>query len=166
MRLAAALGLVVALTDVGVAAGEPKQAWVGYRAGNGLGWLGLTGAVDLSPRFALGLEGGPVLDEPDRGALVLLTGQLRARAGRSTPYLSFGYARRLVHVGDVALAHGGAVLNVGYQRAIGAQLTVQLAVGLRTMSEAVGWRTAPSTRVTEPGYVAPNLELGLRYRVW
>lgn len=164
MKQVASALAIVAVSHAATA--EPLRARVGYRAGNGLGWLGLCAAVDVSPRAALGLEGGPVLDDAADGAQVSLVGQLRLRASGSTPYLSFGHTRRWVHVGDVPLVNGGWLANAGYQRALGRRLELQLAIGLRVMGEAVGRDSAPVTRVSQPGYVAPNLELGLRYQVW
>ena len=135
---------------------------VGYKAGNGHGLAGAELLVGLTPSLSANLYGAAIWQDGGRGFALAPTLQLGGRGRPSAPYLSLGVEVVQVWFDDIAARGFGVLVNAGYELALGRELALQLGVGLRGLQEVSG--TSGMTTVSQRSFVAPNAELGLRYR--
>ena len=148
-----------------------KLLGVGYKAGNGVGFLGADLVIDPIPHLGFDLQGSllPLTIQNANGTTESGTGYAVAPAvrgylfdgQRSTPYLSVGMVYAHITVGTATASATGTFANVGYEWrwSFGLGIHVGGGVGYLTKAEAMD---GPNM-VTLGGKVNPNLELGLSY---
>jgi hypothetical protein len=152
-------------------AAPQKLLGVGYKAGNGVGFLGADLIVNPIPHLGFDLQGSlfPVTIQSPNGMTSSATGYAIAPAvrgylydgQRSTPYLSVGAVYARLTLDTVTAAATGTFANLGYEWrwSFGLGIHVGGGVGYLTKAEATdGVRT-----VSFGGKVNPNLEFGLSY---
>jgi hypothetical protein len=158
--------LVTLLTETATATAEdvaPSDPLlgVGYKIGNGIGFLGADILVTPLPHVSLDVH---VAYAPGFDSAYAMAPALQAHlfTGRSTPYAAVGMQYVWARLGEVTASGTGFFANLGYEWKWTWGLGVQLGGGVQRLNEISatdGTRTA-----TVGGKVAPNLEVGLRYR--
>jgi hypothetical protein len=143
-----------------------KLVGVGYKAGNGVGFLGADLVIDPIPHLGFELQGSmfpmSANNESSMGYAVApeLRGYLFA-GPRSTPYVSVGAVYAHITLGTATASATGTFANIGYEWRWGVGLGLHLGAGVGYLTKAEAM-DGPNT-VTLGGKVNPNIELGLRY---
>ena len=143
---------------------------LGYKIGNGLGFLGGDVIVGPAPHVALELQvsffSANVGDgRTARGYGLAPALHLYMRdPGRSTPYLALGYAYATLTLDDVTAKVHGPFINVGYEWKWSNGLAILVGGGASRVTSARA--TDGFTTVDYPGGWFFNLEAGLRYMIF
>jgi len=144
-----------------------KTLGIGYKLGNGIGFLGGDVIVHPIPHLTFDLYGTyfqlkASTGETGSGWAAAPAVQYHLFAGqRSSPYAALGM--QYVHLA-IAGATGdgyGGYANVGYEWKWRFGLGIQLGAGVQYLTKATA--TSGQMTITTGGQVAPNLELGVRY---
>ena len=150
------------------ASSPPEKTFgIGYKAGNGIGFLGGDVIINPLPHLSLDLYGTYVVmtaSNGDKGTGFALAPAIQGHlfdGQRSTPYAAVGlqYAKMSL---DGATASGvGTFANLGYEWKWDSGLGVQLGGGVQYLSKVEA--TNGTTSVMLGGKLNPNLEIGIRY---
>jgi hypothetical protein len=147
-----------------------KMFGVGYKAGNGIGFLGADILVAPVPHFALDVQGafmpvsisGPNVNDSANIYAVAPAVQYSLWDGqRSTPYVSVGMVYAHLALGGATASVLGEFANLGYEWRWQSGLGIQLGGGVGYIAH--GEASNGTNMVTIGGKVNPNIELGLRY---
>jgi hypothetical protein len=146
---------------------------IGYKAGNGVGFLGADLIVNPIPHLGFDLQAsfepmsvttiGPGASTTESGLLWAIvpavTGYLFPRG--STPYLSAGMVYAHLGLETASATVTGTFANIGYEWKWKSGLGLQLGggVGYITHGEAM----SGNATIEVGGKLNPNLEIGLRY---
>lgn len=144
----------------------PHRMGLGYKVGNGLGFVGGELVVGLLPRLAVGLQANyiSVAAADDRtakgfGIAPFVTGRLHDPG--STPYLSVGYVYAALSLGDVKSNASGTFANLGWEWTWRSGLALALGGGVSYLGDIEA--TDGLITVRRKGGVHANLEASLRY---
>ncbi|MDX2019491.1 MAG: hypothetical protein SF187_04570 [Deltaproteobacteria bacterium] len=165
LRIAVAcVGLLWA--SAAAAAEAPHTLGVGYKIGNGLGFLGADAVLGVGEHLSLGLQANYFSDTSELGDKytgygVLPFVQYRFRAPGSSPYLSAGPLYAHVRLNDVTAAAYGAVLNAGWEWIWSSGIAINVGAGASYLGKITA--TDGFTTVERGGGVAFNIEAALRY---
>lgn len=144
-----------------------KRLGVGYKLGNGIGFLGADLIVNVVDHVGLDLHGAYFSVETSGGESgtgyafapavhgELFTGQ------RSTPYLALGMQYAHLTVGDAAGSGFGGFANIGYEWKWKSGFGIQLGGGVQYLQKVEA--TSGNLMLMTGGKVNPNIEFGLRY---
>jgi hypothetical protein len=146
-----------------------KMFGVGYKAGNGIGFLGADILVAPIPHMAIDIQGafmpvtvvGPNTNDSGTVYAVAPALQFSLWDGRSTPYISAGMVYAHLALGGATASVLGTFGNVGYEWRWQSGLGIQLGGGVGYINK--GEASNGTSMVTIGGKVNPNIELGLRY---
>jgi hypothetical protein len=168
------LGLALLLTAAsGLAQAEetePHVVGVGYKIGNGIGFLGADVILRVLPHVVLDLQanyvsvsesvdGGP--DQTATGYGFAPTVQFQLKPIGHTPYLGIGLVYVHESLNDATASATGLLLNLGYEWRFASGVGVLVGAGmddLGTLSATNG-----TTTIHQSGGVLFNLEAGVRY---
>lgn len=139
---------------------------LGYKIGNGLGFVGGDLIVSPVPHLALDLQVNSFRVSTSSGkatgyGIAPAAQWLIREPGRSTPYLSAGYLHASVTLENVNASLSGFFINAGYQWNWTSGLGILLGGGashIGTVSATDG-----VTTITQKGGWFPNLEFSLRF---
>ena len=134
---------------------------VGYKVGNGIGFLGADVLVTPLPHVSLDVHLAYATGFDSAFAMAPAI-QAHLFTGRSTPYAAVGMQYVWARLGDVTASGTGFVANVGWEWKWTWGLGIQLGGGVQRLNEISA--TDGTRTVKIGGEVAPNLELGVRYR--
>jgi hypothetical protein len=145
---------------------EPHLFGVGYKIGNGLGFLGADVIIRGIPHVTFDLQANyfsvsSTGTDSASGYGLAPTVQLQWSPVGHTPYLGLGYVYAHVSSGQATASASGFLINAGYEWRFASGIgilvgggaaylgNIQATNGVDTISVAGGWH--------------PNLEAGLRY---
>jgi len=149
---------------------QQKMFGVGYKAGNGVGFLGADLLFDPIPHFGLDLQANfmPMTVATPTGNE---TGTIWAVAPavhgylfdgqRSTPYLSVGMVYAHLALESATASVTGTFANVGYEWKWASGLGIELGAGVGYITH--GEAMSATSKIEIGGTVNPNIELGFRY---
>jgi len=138
---------------------------IGYKAGNGVGFLGADVVVDPIPHLGVEVQGAvfpvSVNNETSNGWAIATELRSYLAAHGSTPYASIGVVYAHLELGTASASATGTFANLGYEWRwrMGLRVHVGGGVGYLTKAEAMD---GPNT-ATIGGKVYPNIEAGVRY---
>ena len=162
-KLGAALvaAFVVAPTPASAEVEPPPDSepmlGVGYKIGNGIGFVGADLLIAPVPRFSLDLHGAWF----DGG--VAAAPALQFHLWRdSTPYAAVGLQYVRVSIDDTVVRALGFFANIGYEWRWSSGLGIQLGGGIQYLEEV---RVQDGDQISiVNGDPFPNIEFGIRYR--
>ena len=146
---------------------ETKLVGIGYKAGNGIGFLGADVIVNALPHLSLDLHAAvmPVTASDGESSTVYMAApaiQGHLYDGqRNTPYGAIGLQYGYLALGSATATAVGAFANVGYQWQWKSGLGILLGGGVQYLGRAQA--TNGSTMITIGGGAAPNIEFSVRY---
>jgi hypothetical protein len=162
MRRALVLvSLVLTLAAVSPARAEEvtdKSVGIGYKLGNGIGFIGADLILALVPAVTLDLQFAflPVDDGTVWATAPALQFRfLPRRVG--TPYLAIGMQFAYLSTDNDSASAWGGFANLGYEWRFRGGLGILLGAGVQYLAEAKSGTTSIG------GDVNPNFEVGLRY---
>jgi hypothetical protein len=173
-RLSICLVLGAALTFAGgrVRAEEtdPHPVGVGYKIGNGLGFVGADLLLRLVPHVVFDLQANYVsVAEPVYGGTnqtvtgygLAPTVQFQLKPIGHTPYLGIGMVYVHESLNNVTASATGLLINAGYEWRFASGVGVLVGGGI----DDLGTRSATdgTTTIQQSGGVLFNLEVGVRY---
>jgi hypothetical protein len=143
-----------------------KRLGVGYKIGNGLGFLGADLVIAPIDHLALDLQFNYLSFATETGTA---TGyglapavQGRLFAGQvSTPYLGLGFVRASMSLDEVSASTNGFFANVGYEWRWASGVGIILGGGVAVLGNVHA--TDGVTTIDQEGGAHFNLEAGLRY---
>jgi hypothetical protein len=144
-----------------------KRLGVGYKAGNGIGFLGGDVIVNVVPHVAIDAQASYFSLATSDGQTGTGYGLAPAVHGelyvgqRSTPYAAVGLQYASLTVGSATGTGAGGFVNLGYEWKWQSGLGIQLGGGVQYLSKIEA--TDGNTTLMTGGKVNPNLEIGLRY---
>lgn len=144
----------------------PTHLGVGYKIGNGIGFVGGDIVIGPVPHLALDLQFNYLSADASSGTAtgfgfapeVIL---YLFDPGTHTPYLSLGYVYAAVSLENVTAAANGGFLNLGYEWKWAPGLCLQLGGGVGYLDKVSA--TDGTTTITRNGGVHANIEAGLRF---
>jgi hypothetical protein len=152
----------------GVAATPHERMFgLGYKAGNGIGFLGADLVIDPIPHLGVDLQAAFMPVSTNTGetsniyAVAPALDYYLFAGDRSTPYISAGVVYASLKLGGASASALGTFANVGYEWKWPFGLGVQLGGGVGYIAKAEA--TDGTTMVSIGGKLNPNLEIGLRY---
>jgi hypothetical protein len=139
---------------------------LGYKLGNGLGFLGADAILSPLPHVALDFQVSAFSAATTGGSAsgVGLAPMLQlffSDPGRSTPYLGFGWLHASASLQNITASVSGYAANVGYEWKWSSGFGILLGGGVAVLGKATA--TDGVNTVSISGGVHPNLELGLRF---
>ena len=143
---------------------DPHPVGVGYKIGNGIGFVGADLLLRLIPHVVFDLQANYVsVSETDfAGATQSVTGyglaptvQFQLKPIGHTPYLGIGMVYVHESLGDVTASATGLLVNAGYEWRFAS------GVGIADVGEISA--TDGTTTIKQSGGVHFNLEVGVRY---
>jgi hypothetical protein len=168
------LGLALLLTATsGLARAEetePHVVGVGYKIGNGIGFLGADLILRVLPHVVLDLQANYVLlsESVDGGPDQTVTGyafaptvQFQLKPIGHTPYLGVGLVYVHESLNDVTASATGLLLNLGYEWRFASGVGVLVGGGIDDLGRLSA--TNGTTTIQQSGGVIFNLEAGVRY---
>jgi hypothetical protein len=146
---------------------DGKMLGVGYKAGNGIGFLGADVIIDPTPHLGFDVHAAflPVSSGDDSGTIYAIAPAVQGylfAGNRSTPYASAGVVYATLTLGNATASVLGTFVNVGYEWRWASGFGIQLGGGVGYIKKAEA--TDGTSMVSFGGTVNPNLEIGLRYR--
>ena len=145
---------------------DSKMVGIGYKAGNGIGFLGGDLIVNPMPHLGLDLHAAvfPVSGNGENGLIYAVAPAVQGflfAGQRSTPYVSVGVVYAHLTLGGATASVLGTFVNVGYEWRWRSGLGVQLGGGIGYINKAEA--TDGQSMVSFGGNINPNLEIGVRY---
>jgi hypothetical protein len=143
-----------------------KKLGVGYKIGNGLGFLGADVIIAPIEHLAFDLQINYFsASEPEgtaKGVGYAPSVQGRLNGGqKSTPYLGVGFAHISLSLNNVTASGNSVFGNIGYEWRWDSGLGILLGGGIQHIGTISA--TDGTTTITEKGGTFFNLEAGLRY---
>ena len=144
----------------------PHRLGVGYKIGNGLGFLGADLVAGLTEHLTLGLQANYFAvqsgaGETAKGYGVVPFAQYRFFAPGSSPYVSAGPLYLRLKLNDVTASATGGVANGGWEWIWSSGISINLGAGvsyLRKLTVTDGFTT-----VERDGGLNFNIEAALRF---
>ena len=149
---------------------EPHPVGVGYKIGNGLGFLGADLLLRLIPHVVFDLQVNYVSFSESLygGASQTVTGyglaptvQFQLKPIGHTPYLGIGMVYVHESLNDVTASTTGLLVNAGYEWRFASNVGVLVGGGIAVVGKVSA--TDGTTTIERSGGVLPNLEVGVRY---
>jgi hypothetical protein len=149
---------------------DPHPVGVGYKIGNGLGFVGADLLLRLVPHVVFDLQANYVsLSEPVYGgASQSVTGygfaptvQFQLKPIGHTPYLGIGLVYVHESLNDVTASATGLLVNAGYEWRFASGVGVLVGGGIDDVGKLSA--TNGTTTIEQSGGVLFNLEIGARY---
>jgi hypothetical protein len=143
-----------------------KRFGVGYKIGNGLGFIGADLVIAPVNHLAFDLQFNYLSFSTSTGTATGY-GLAPAVQGRlfegqvSTPYLGLGFLRASMSLSNVKASANGFFANVGYEWRWESGLGILLGGGVAVLGTVHA--TDGVTTIDQEGGIHPNLEVGLRY---
>jgi hypothetical protein len=167
-----ALGALLVLGSARAHAEEidPHTVGIGYKIGNGLGFLGADLILRLFPHVVLDLQANyfsvneSTPGEPNQSATgygFAPTVQLQLKSIGHTPYLGVGLVYAHESLENVSASASGLLVNAGYEWRFASGVGVLVGGGLADLGTIHA--TDGVTTVDRAGGVLFNLEAGVRY---
>jgi hypothetical protein len=139
-----------------------RKLGVGYKIGNGLGFVGADVIIAPVEHVALDAQINYLSDHGATGTGFAATVQGRFFGNqRSTPYIGLGFVHASLTLGSQTGSLSGFLANVGYEWRWNEGLGILLGGGLAHVPSVTV--TDGVTTVEEAGGWLPNLEFGVRY---
>jgi hypothetical protein len=143
-----------------------KKIGVGYKIGNGIGFVGADIIVAPIEHLAFDLQFNYLsYSTPDgtaKGLGLAPCVQGRLFGGqRSTPYVGLGFLHASLSLKNVTASGSGMVANLGYEWRWDSGLGILLGAGVQHLGTVSA--TDGVTTITEKGYTDFNIEAGLRF---
>ena len=141
---------------------------IGYKIGNGLGFLGLDAIVSPVSHIAFDLQFSVFSASTPSGTATGIGWAPMFQLyfndpGRSTAYLGVGWIHAEAALHNVSASVNGVAANLGYEWKWQSGFGIQLGGGVAKLGDATA--TDGSNTVSIDGGVHFNLELGLRYMI-
>lgn len=148
---------------------DPHPVGVGYKIGNGIGFLGADLLLRLIPHVVFDLQANYVsVSETVYGASQSVTGyglaptvQFQLKPIGHTPYLGIGMVYVHESLNDVTASATGLLVNAGYEWRFASGVGVLVGGGIDDLGELSA--TNGTTTIKQSGGVLFNLEVGVRY---
>jgi|SRR5450631_703383 len=149
---------------------DPHPVGVGYKIGNGIGFVGADLVLRLVPHVVFDLQANYVsLTEPVYGgASQTVTGyglapmvQFQLKPIGHTPYLGVGMVYVHESLNGVTASATGLLVNAGYEWRFASGVGVLLGGGIAYVGKISA--TDGTTTIEQSGGLIPNLEIGVRY---
>lgn len=149
---------------------DPHPVGIGYKIGNGIGFVGADFLLRLVPHVVFDLQANYVsLSETDyAGASQSVTGyglaptvQFQLKPIGHTPYLGIGMVYVHESLNDVTGSATGLLVNAGYEWRFVSGVGVLVGGGIAAVGKISA--TDGTTTIEQSGGVHPNLEVGVRY---
>ena len=149
---------------------DPHPVGVGYKIGNGLGFVGADLLLRLIPHVVFDLQANYIsLSEQIDGATsqtvtgygLAPTVQFQLKPIGHTPYLGIGMVYAHESLNNVTASATGLLVNAGYEWRFASGVGVLVGGGIAVVGKASA--TDGTTTIERPGGVLPNLEIGVRY---
>jgi opacity protein-like surface antigen len=149
---------------------EPHPVGVGYKIGNGLGFLGADILLRLVPHVVFDLQanyislaervyGGPSQTVTGYGLAPTVQSQLKPIG--HTPYLGIGMVYVHESLNDVTASATGLLVNAGYEWRFASHVGVLVGGGIAYLGKISA--TNGTSTIEQSGGFHPNLEVGVRY---
>ena len=148
------------------AAVSPHTFGVGYKIGNGLGFVGADVVVGLGEHLSLGLQANYFAFKMDNDETATGYGgvpfvQYRFFKPRSSPYVSAGPVYAHLGFNNVTASATGALANVGWEWVWARGLSLNVGAGIAHLGAVKA--TDGITSIEKPGGTFFNIESALRY---
>jgi len=149
---------------------DPHPVGVGYKIGNGLGFVGADLLLRLVPHVVFDLQANyvsfsePVYGAPSQtvtGYGLAPTVQAQLKPIGHTPYLGIGMVYVHESLNDVTASATGLLVNAGYEWRFASGVGVLVGGGIAYLGKINA--TDGTTTISQSGGVLPNLEIGVRY---
>jgi len=140
---------------------EARKIGIGYKIGNGIGFLGGDIVLRLIPHVALDLQASYASVGDLSGYGLAPTLQLQLKDAGHTPYLSGGLQYANLSNDTAAGYATGFVINAGYEWRFSSGLGILVGGGIQDLGTV--HVTKGTATGTGSGGVNPNLEAGVRY---
>ncbi len=149
---------------------ERHPVGVGYKIGNGIGFLGADVILRLIPYVAFDLQANyvSVSEQIYDGASQSVTGyglaptvQFQLKPIGHTPYLGIGLVYVHESLNDVTASATGLLVNLGYEWRFASGVGVLVGGGIDDLGKLSA--TNGTTTIEQSGGVIFNLEAGVRY---
>jgi hypothetical protein len=144
-----------------------KRLGVGYKLGNGIGFLGADLIINVVDHVSLDLHGSYFSVATSGGEsgtgyafAPAIHGELKT-GQRSTPYVALGMQYAHLTVGDATGSGFGGFANVGYEWKWQSGFGIQLGGGVQYLQKVEA--SSGGLMLMTGGEVNPNIEFGLRY---
>lgn len=144
---------------------------IGYKIGNGIGFLGADVVVRAVPHVALDLQANYLSEAVDTGygTTDTATGyglaptlQLQLKEIGHTPYLGIGFAYVHLSLRDVTGSASALLVNFGYEWRFASGVGVLVGGGIADIG-SISAMSSDGTSISESGGVRFNIEAGVRY---
>jgi hypothetical protein len=140
-----------------------KKVGLGYKAGNGLGFVGADIIVAPIEHLALDAQINEQSDFGATGTGFAVAAQGRLKGGQSsTPYLGLGFVHSKLTLGSETDSGSGFYANVGFEWRWDWGLGILLGGGAAHWQKPIAVSDGVVTVRKEGGWV-PNIEAGLRF---
>jgi hypothetical protein len=154
------------LADQEASRAVPYRLGLGYKIGNGLGFVGLDFVAGISPRISVGLQGNYLsftnsFDERATGYGVVPFAQFRLWPAGSTPYLVAGPLYATLSSDDVTASGFGGIANLGWEWMWRSGLSLNIGAGVGYLGSIEA--TNGFSSIERSGGAHFNLESALRY---
>jgi hypothetical protein len=149
---------------------DPHPVGIGYKIGNGLGFLGADFLLRVVPHVVLDLQANYVSlsEQVYSGASQTVTGyglapmvQFQLKPVGHTPYVGIGMVYVHESLNSVTASATGFLLNAGYEWRWLSGVGVLVGAGIDDLGKVSA--TDGTTTIQQSGGVLFNLEVGVRY---
>ena len=149
---------------------EPHAVGVGYKIGNGIGFVGADLILRVLPHAAFDLQANyiSVSESVDGGPSQTVTGyglaptaQFQLKSIGHTPYLGIGLVYVHESLNDVTASATGFLVNLGYEWRFASGVGVLVGGGIDDLGRISA--TDGTTTIAQSGGVIFNIEAGVRY---
>lgn len=139
---------------------------VGYKIGNGLGFVGADLIISPLPHVVLDLQANTASQNTGSGTAtgygVAPAVQIHIREpGRSTPYLGLGYVYTQLSLANVTASGSGLFINAGYEWKWSSGMGIILGGGICYFGNIQA--SDGTTTITRDAELLPTLEAGIRF---
>jgi hypothetical protein len=150
---------------------EARPVGVGYKIGNGIGFLGADVIVRAIPYVAFDLQANYLSESVDDGSGTTGTAtgygfaptvQLQLKPVGHTPYLGVGFAYVHLSLGDVTGSASALLANLGYEWRFASGVGVLLGGGIADIG-SISAMGADGRTISESGGLHFNIEASVRY---
>jgi hypothetical protein len=150
---------------------DAQPIGVGYKIGNGIGFLGADLIVRAIPYVAVDLQANYLAESVDEGSGMTATAsgyglaptvQAQLKPVGHTPYLGLGFAYVHLSLGDVTGSASALLVNAGYEWRFASGVGILVGGGISDIG-SIHAMSADGSTISESGGVHFNIEAGVRY---